>query len=339
MDNQSIVFLKPKMSTLFEEKDMITQQFTTVRVYLTSILFLVLTLVFWGCTTAQRYSSANQNPEPLPVYRQGTTFVYADGTWETVKAVAPNIVTWKNHRGYTSNGTPDFTHRRIYYKTRTRQGTRTFGPRKDLILSGNETLWPLKIGNTASYTETGTWTDKRDGSQHTYRSHWSCEVDGIERVAVPAGEFDAWKISCTRYNVSGGGVQSGPKEIKTWYYAPQAGHYVLITRNYLYDKPSRRLELLAVLPPREGLPAQARKKMARSFQKAMEHRVSGDPAFWSLSSTAAISGGTTPYGTFKLADGTFCRRYVQDLNLADDQQTYYGMACRDPKGRWGIPRR
>jgi hypothetical protein len=152
MDNQSIVFLKPKMSTLFEEKDMITQQFTTVRVYLTSILFLVLTLVFWGCTTAQRYSSANQNPEPLPVYRQGTTFVYADGTWETVKAVAPNIVTWKNHRGYTSNGTPDFTHRRIYYKTRTRQGTRTFGPRKDLILSGNETLWPLKIGNTASYT-------------------------------------------------------------------------------------------------------------------------------------------------------------------------------------------
>lgn len=65
---------------------------------------------------------------------------------------------------------------------------------------------------------------------------------------------------------------------------------------------------------------------------------SGDPAFWSLSSTA-VSGGTTPYGTFKLADGTFCRRYVQDLNLADDQQTYYGMACRDPEGRWGIPRR
>jgi hypothetical protein len=338
MDNQSIVFLKPKMSTLFEEKDMITRQFSGIRVYIASVLSMILTMVVFGCTAAQLYSSANQNPEPLPVYRQGTTFVYSDGTWETVNAVAPNIVTWKNHRGYTSNGTPDFTRRRIYYQTRTRQGTRTFGPREDLIFTGSELLWPLKIGNIASYTETGTWTDKRNGSQHSYRSNWSCEVDGIERVAVPAGEFDAWKITCTRYNVSGRGVQSRPKEIKTWYYAPQVGHYVLVTRNYLYDKPSQRLELLAVLPPKEVLPAQARKKMARNFQKAMEYRVSGDPASWSLASTA-VSGGTTPYGTFKLADGTFCRRYVQDLNLADDQQTYYGMACRDPKGRWGIPRR
>ena len=338
MDNQSIVFLKPKMSTLFEGKDMITQQFSGIRVYIASDLFMILTMVVFGCTGAQRYSSANQNPEPLPVYRQGTTFVYSDGTWETVNAVAPNIVTWKDHRGNTSNGTPDFTRRRIYYQTRTRQGTRTFGPREDLILTGSEVLWPLKIGNTASYTETGTWTDKRDGSQHSYRSYWSCEVDGIERVAVPAGEFDAWKISCTRYNVSGRGVQSRPKEIKTWYYAPRVGHYVLVTRSYLYDKPSRQLELLAALPPQEGLPVQAREKMASSFQKAMEQQVSGDPASWSLASIA-VSGGTTPYGTFKLADGTFCRRYVQDLNLADDQQTYYGMACRDPKGRWGIPRR
>jgi hypothetical protein len=294
--------------------------------------------VVLGCAGQQRYSAANQNPESTPVYRQGTTFVYSDGTWETVSAVAPNIVIWKNHRGHTSNGTPDFTRRRLYYKTRNRQGTRTFGPREDLILTGSETLWPLKIGNTARYTETGTWTDKRDGSQHSYRSHWSCEVDGIERVAVPAGEFNAWKISCTRYNVSSRGVQSRPKEIKTWYYAPKVGHHVLVTRNYLYDKPTRRLELLAVLPPQESLPVQAREKMAHSFQMALEKQISGDPAVWSLASIDA-SGGTTPYGTFKLADGTFCRRYVQDLNLADDQQTYYGMACRDPRGRWGIPRR
>ena len=317
---------------------MILPQFTAVRIYLTSTLFLLLIIVVLGCTAAQRYSPANQNPEPLPVYRQGTTFVYSDGTWETVAAVAPNIITWKDHRGNISNGTPDFTRRRIYYQTRSRQGTRTFGPREDLILSGSEMLWPLKIGNTASYTETGTWTDKRDGSQHSYRSHWSCEVDGIERVAVPAGEFDAWKIRCTRYNVSGRSVQSRPKEIKTWFYAPRVGHHVLVTRNYLYDKPSRRQELLAVLPPQEGLPEQARKKMAYSFQKAMEQQISGDPAFWSLSSTN-VSGGTTPYATFKLADGTFCRRYVQDLNLADDRQTYYGMACRDSRGRWGVPLR
>jgi len=338
MDNKSIVFLKPKINPLFEENDMITQQFAAVRVYIASILFMILTMAVFGCTAAQRSSHIHQDPEPLPAYRQGTTFVYADGAWETVNAVAPNIVTWKDHRGYTSNGTPDFTRRRIYYQTRARQGTRTFGPREDLVFRSKEVLWPLKIGNRASYTETGTWIDKRDGSEHSYRNHWSCEATGIERVAVPAGEFSTWKISCTRYNVSGQSVQSRPKEIKTWYYAPEIGHYVLVTHNYLYDKPSRRQELLAVLPPKEILPTRARRKMERSFQKAMEHKVSGSSASWSIASAAA-SGGTTPYGTFKLEDGTFCRRYVQELNLSDDQQTYFGLACRDSKGRWDIPRR
>jgi len=317
---------------------MMTQPLYGIRVYIAAILFMILTMMVLGCTSAQRSADVHQNPEPLPVYRQGVTFVFADGTWETVKAVAPNIVSWKDHRGYTSNGTPDFTRRHIYYKTRIRQGTRTFGPREDLIIRSKEVLWPLKIGNRASYTETGTWIDKRDGSEHFYRSQWSCEVVGTERVTVPAGEFNTWKISCTRYNVSGQGVQSRAKEIKTWYYAPEIGHYVLVTRNYLYDKPSRRQELLAVLPPKKILPTRARKKMELSFQKAMEHKMSGSAASWFLASVAA-SGGTTPYGTFKLADGTFCRRYVQGLKFSGEQQTYYGMACRDSGGRWGIPRR
>ena len=147
-----------------------------------------------------------------------------------------------------------------------------------------------------------------------------------------------WKIACTRYNLSSKGVQSRAKEIKVWYYAPQIGHYVLVTREYLYDKPSRRKELLAVLPPQKILPARARKKMERSFQKAMEHKLSGRIASWATASAAA-SGSTTPYGTFKLEDGTFCRRYVQDLKVSGEQQTYYGLACRDAEGRWSIPRR
>jgi surface antigen len=78
--------------------------------------------------------------------------------------------------------------------------------------------------------------------------------------------------------------------------------------------------------------------MENTFQTAMEYKVSGAPDLWSLSSKA-VSGGTTPYGTFKLEDGTFCRRYVQELKLSDDRQIYYGLACRDRKGKWVIPRR
>ncbi len=316
---------------------MMKQQFILVRVRFTLVFLTILALEIAGCAAGQRSFLPNQSSEPLPVYRLGTTFVYSDGTWETVAAVAANIVTWKDQRGYTANGTPDFTRRPIYYQTRTRKWTRTYKPREDLMVRGKETLWPLKIGNRASYTETGTWTDKRDGSQHFYSNNWSCEVAGTERVAVAAGEFDTWKITCTRSSVSGPSALSRPKEIKIWYYAPEIGHYVLVTSNYLYDKSSRRQELLAVLPPKEVFPAQARRKMDESFQEAMEHRVSGAPALWSLSNAA--SGGITPYGTFKLEDGTYCRRYVQELNLSDDHQIYYGLACRDSDGRWDVPRR
>jgi len=78
--------------------------------------------------------------------------------------------------------------------------------------------------------------------------------------------------------------------------------------------------------------------METSFQKAMEHKLSGSSSSWSIASVAA-SGGTTPYGTFKLEDGTFCRRYVQDLKFSGEQQIYYGLACRNPKGKWVVPRR
>ena len=138
---------------------MIPEPFIRIRFYISFKFFMILTMVLLGCTAAQHTADTDHAPVPLPVYRQGTTFVYADGTWETVHAVAPNIVTWKDHRGYTSNGEPDFTRRRIYYKTRTRQGTRKFGVREDLILKIKDFLWPLKIGNRTSYTETGTWID------------------------------------------------------------------------------------------------------------------------------------------------------------------------------------
>lgn len=315
---------------------MIVKFYDGVRDQMTFVLIIFILKIFI-CTDAQSASLQNQNFEPQPVFRLGTTFVYSDGTWETVVATAPNVITWKDHRGYISTGTPDFTRRRMHYQTRTRQGTRTFGPRENLFIRRSESIWPLKIGNKASYTEYGTWIDKRDNSKHTYRTHWSCEVVGTERIVVLAGEFDTWKIVCSRYNASRS-ARSRPREIKTWYYAPEIGHFVLLKSRYFYNKPSRRQELLAVLPPKESLPSQARRKMDMSFQKAMEHKVSGDSDSWSIASAMAF-GTTTPYGTFKLNDSTFCRRYIQGLNFAGDQQTYYGMACREPKGKWLIPRR
>ena len=67
-----------------------------------------------------------------------------------------------------------------------------------------------------------------------------------------AGDFDTFKIVCKRYYVSMNKNKSNLREVKTWNYAPQVGHYVLATTKYYYDKKPRRQELLAVLPPLNG---------------------------------------------------------------------------------------
>lgn len=54
------------------------------------------------------------------------------------------------------------------------------------------TIWPLQLGNS--------WTVKWRGNSvdgRYWRNTASCEVVAEERVQVPAGEYDAYKVVCT----------------------------------------------------------------------------------------------------------------------------------------------
>lgn len=303
-------------------------------------LVMVITFLFFitdGFAAGQQHTGEKLNFAPLPTYAKGTTFIYSDGSSETVVANSPDKVIWRDHRGYQSSGSADFTRRRTEWQTKTRQGTRHFEPRKDLWAKHKTSLWPLQIGNVASYTETGVW--QRQGEpENSYRANWSCEVAGKERVSVMAGEFDTWKIVCKRYAGKRVSAKSRLREIKTWHYAPEVGHYVLATRQYFTGKPSRRLELLAVLPPLDGLSAVAKRRLQSKFQKALEFKKSGESLKWSLPKSA-LSGEIMPTGTFRLNKGQYARRYVQIFNLPQGRQAYHGMAVRDAKGRWIVPRR
>lgn len=301
------------------------------------IIVAFLSLINYGFATAHQHTGNKLAPAPLPTYKKGTTFIYSDGTWETIIANAAGEVTWRDHRGYVSSGSADFTRRRENWQTRTRQGARQFEARKDLWVKHKTALWPLQIGNVASYSETGIWQRKEE-PEKSYRANWSCEVVGAERVSVMAGEFDTWKIVCKRYAGNRVSSKSRIREIKTWHYAPEIGHYVLATRTYYTGKAPKRLELLAILPPLNGLSASEKRRLQSKFQKALEFKKSGESLTWSLPNSA-LSGGIMPTSTFRLDDGRYSRRYVQVFNLPNGQQTYYGMAVRDAKGKWVIPRR
>jgi hypothetical protein len=301
--------------------------------------FLFFLLLFFlavqGCATVAQNSGPELEPTPLPAYKKGTTFVYSDGSWETVIDVTQGLVTWRDYRGKVYSGSADFSYQPIRWQTRTRQGERQFGPRKNLYGKQALSLWPLRAGNSAGYSETGTWS-KKGGKVNTYAADWSCDVAGTEQVAVLAGQFDAWKITCKRYSTPSIPSKAKVTELNTWYYAPVIGHYVKTTRQYFSGKPSRRLELLAVLPPLEELSSKTRRQIKKSFQYAMEYKKSGEIARWS---GPEASGETVPQSTFKLEDGSFSRRYVQRLRLSDGQHVYYGMAVRDSRGDWVIPRK
>ena len=273
----------------------------------------------------------------LPTYRIGVTFVYPDGKSETVEAVRDDQVVWRDNRNRISTGSRDFTLRRLQWETKTRRGTRQHRP------SGNQRgqaawayLWPLSVGNKASYIETGRW-QKNKGEWRNSEVRWQSEVLGRERIRTLAGEFNTWKITAHRY--SEGKVYGRPprkKEIRTWYYAPEVGHYVRYEKDYLGRKPNSSIDLVAVRPSDNHLEAQLRSVIADNFQAALENTRGGKKLKWQSPEHSAY-GMTQPINTFRGADKRDCRNYVQKIKIEHDNYTYYGVACRNEDGQWEIP--
>ncbi len=300
------------------------------------VIPVLLAFGIWGCASSDRIYKVSSEPVPLPVYHEGATYIYSNGKTETVQAAHPDKVTWRNHRGHLSSGSPDFTYRRTEWESGSRSGTRSFRLRNDWLGDlSSPSLWPLQIGKTTRYIETGRWRDAA-GIVHSYQSQWRAEVAGKERVRVKAGNFDTWKIVARRFSNSSAFSKSGVRETRTWYYAPEAGHYVKLKYHYPGRRSSRSIELVAILPPPVPSNAGLQHQVQSNFQQALENNPSGVPLPWHLAEKA-LSGTTTPTATFRLKSGTYCRQYMQTVTRRGENHTFFGLACRTDNGEWKIP--
>jgi surface antigen len=334
---QSISSETKKLSVSPEDLAMHRQKFTPLSAALGNLVLFLLLILAISCSTSPQPAGEKAVPASLPSYELGTTYVYSNGSWETVAGISPQLVTWRNHHGSVYERYPDFTHRSVRWKTSTREGSRRFGAFSYYYIKGNNSVWPLQKGNLSSFQEMVT-SRKIGEPEKSYQVNWTCEVIGTERVAVLAGEFDTWKIACSRYNNFSEPSKARVREIRTWNYAPEIKHFVLTERKYSSRKAARRVELLAVLPSQNGLSDVTRHQMNQAFQIALENKKSGESAAWSIPNTS-WSGQVTPTKTFKLADGRYSRRYIQKVNHPDGQRIYHGLALRDVSGKWVVPRR
>ena len=155
------------------------------------------------------------DPAALPRYAPGDRFDFTGGRTEQVRAVGKGRVTWdlSGKQTYVTDG--NFALPRLEWRRAKDRGESTVTKR-----SGS--LWPLESGARARYTVVSERT--RTGSGETRRRDriYHCTVERTERVSVPAGTFDAFRVECLRYNRSNTRIVLQ----RIWHYAPEVGHYV-----------------------------------------------------------------------------------------------------------------
>lgn len=293
--------------------------------------------------TARQSSPAVATPRlgksDLPAYTVGTTYVYSNGSWERVAEKHPSYLIWENDRGDRLLSSPDFTYRPAKWESKNLKGYRSFAPTEYLYSSARTSIWPLMPGNRTNYDEKSKW-----GVPGVYEKHaeatWKCSVDGTQQVKVPAGTFDTYKITCSRYSKITKARKAKLWEEKTIYYAPTVGHWVLMEQDFLGASPKVRKELVAILPSLSalGIDKTTAVGIKEHFQQTLGTAPSGEMDRWTDDS-GKISFTMTPKATYRLADGTPCRQYEQRLDLGWQSANYYGLACRGESGLWAVPRK
>lgn len=75
--------------------------------------------------------------------------------------------------------------------------------------------------------------------------------------------------------------------------------------------------------------------IAEAEQQALEYGRSGSGTRW-RNPDSGNSGEVVPQPGYRLADGRYCREYMEAVTIAGEKQVAFGTACRQPDGSWRI---
>lgn len=261
-----------------------------------------------------------------PSYVVGDTYVFSNGLSYTVLRVGADRVTWRDSRGdyFTTPRAPALP--QIEWESGAWKGrnvTRRDGlrwpPDKDEVVTFDvrSEEWNMEAGPGAARTT----TDAR----------WSCRNQGRDKLAVPAGEFEAIVIACDRSPASAGLWQR-----RVWHFVPDVAHFVRRTDSDGSGLEIESIELVAAIPGTESWPPAARAGLKMAVEAALSKSAVGAETPWS--STAVRDEFTIRVTAEKTTPvGELCRTYVIRRTAGVVRQTYPAIACRRPDGEWKTP--
>ncbi len=257
-------------------------------------------------------------------YEPGDAFAYSNDLVETVERVEGEKIEWQSNQSERFTAYRNFILPRVNRTSDSETVDASFN-------AGPETLWPLTEGAEASFTVTSVVSAAhQDGARLESVRQWSCTVEGKETVKVPAGKFDAIKVTCKS-------TGSSPEDRmqRTWYYAPKIGHYVRVDESSPGASAKSSRELVAIRPGARDWPPAARAGLARALQHALEQVPKDESVVWESSSADFL---ITIVPTTQLQeDEKYCRTYLQIRSGAGRDRVYPGLACREPSGKWQVP--
>ena len=293
-------------------------------------------LVLGGCQTIGTLL-ANPNPKPkisfntgpklspsaMPRYVVCETFTYDDKRTDTVIAAKGELVTWRTNRGIINKRYRNFLIPSVSWQTRKRRS------RADITAQPGM-LWPLKIGNKDRFDVSQVISGNDGSSIRELSQSWLCAVEGTEKLTVPAGTFNTFRIPCYRYTVGTGSW----RQTRTFYYAPRLGHYVVREDTYI-NRPSTRRELVSTGFDSRVLPKSDQAALIHAFRDPTDKNRDYARRVWT-SAAGNIFVTLTPKRTFKDPRGTTCRDYTSAYDLGARTKTNNKRACKQSNGQWEV---
>ena len=261
----------------------------------------------------------------LPTYELGSTFVYSDGLVKTVIGLDGQRARWRTNRGDTFTADRNFVVPWLSWYSDGGSGER-------LVQGQPEALWPLKVGQKASFT-VRTLIRGKDQPENIEETQeiWDCNAEDTARISVVAGIFSTLKVTCNREIDDG-----SPRLTRVWYYAPGVGHIVRMNDFYDVFESDRHVELVSVRPGALDWPPAARAGLGWALEDALETLQDGAATQWS-SSGVDVGVNIRLGKRFERGDGKQCRTFMQTWLAAGQRRNYPGTACRDGLGRWQVP--